>query len=124
MKKSLLAAALAAAILPAASFTAEAAGMVTTYNYRDGMACFPTAAMPSIGLTVKNAANYFTVPKGAKIELRIWTKNPDRFVTYTIIAPRALAPGESIRVKRPAGTFRCLAIVSFPRINKDILTRR
>ena len=126
MKKSLLASAIALAALPALSNLAGAAGPVA-YSRTEVVACFANAAMPQIGLTVTNPGNAVVVPKGAKIKISIWTRNPDKFATYTVIADKDLqmASGNRLMVKRPAGVvLRCAATATFPRYATKILTRQ
>ena len=123
MTKTLRAAAFAAAILPVTAFCAEAAGLAM-YSRTEVVACFPTGAMQQIGLAVTNPSSLMNVPKGAKIEIRIWTRNPDKFATFTVIADKELlkSSGNRLMVNRTAGVvLRCAATATFPRVN---VTRR
>lgn len=117
MKKSLLVAAFAAAVVPAVSGIANAASPAT-YSRTEVVACFPNAAMQQIGLTVTNPNYNLDVPKGAKITVRVWTRNPDKFAVYTVIADKDIlrSSGNKLMVRRPAGVvLRCAATATFPR---------
>jgi hypothetical protein len=125
MKKSLLAAAFAAAILPAASFTADAAGMITTFGTRTyALSCAVNAqdgAALKVRIMVKNTSGRY-IKTGTQIVLYVWTRSGAR--RYATTAYRDVGVNDSIGLDQPRGASACSAHVTLPRYDRRIITKR
>lgn len=125
MKKSLLTAAFAAAILPAASFTADAAGMVTTFGTRTyALSCAVNAqdgAALKVRILVKNTSGRY-IKKDTQIVLYVWTRRGAR--RYATTAYRDVGVNDSIGLDQPAGARSCSAHVTLPRFDARMVTKR